>query len=278
MAFLTSRWFADQNGFSEYTKRLKRDFQGIRMPVDIKTLREFRYSNFLGRLKNLGQDYPEHFYTDVTRLGLSLAYVAEGEDICRIISAASLEEWIKSLPQDRQYIACQVLEFPADGLPIPDQDFLLDKLFYALYRKGDHEGALREFTKISTMQPKNAAAYYYLGRVHLNLRHYQAALDAFKNAETFNCLDKNLPGFTGHAYRGSEDFTSAAECYQKAVQNAPRSASTAYWLADALRKSGDLESARAAWEKVLTLDDKHYAKLAQKALQENPLPADAAQE
>jgi TolA-binding protein len=48
------------------------------------------------------------------------------------------------------------------------------------YRQGHYSRAAEEFQKVVEADPKNAAAWYFLGYAHYVLRHYPEALTAFK--------------------------------------------------------------------------------------------------
>lgn len=90
--------------------------------------------------------------------------------------------------------------------------------------------------------------------------------------------DKWLLYNIGSVYWQTEDYAPAAEWFQKAVEQTQDWAQPRYFLGRSLNNLGNIAAARQALEKVLTLDDEQYTKLAQKALHENLLPADAAQE
>lgn len=142
--------------------------------------------------------------------------------------------------------------------------------FYALYRKGDHEGTVEDFQKIVRLQPENGAAFYYLGRAHLNLKQYEASLEAFSRATSLHFQDKWLPQFFGIAYQGVNDFASAVRCFEDAAQRDPERADAHYYLGEALHKLGDTDGARTVWEKVLTLADERFKARARKALATSP--------
>ena len=51
-----------------------------------------------------------------------------------------------------------------------------------LYRQRRYESAIAEFEKIVAADPKNAAAYYFMGYAHYVMKHHQDALAAFAKA------------------------------------------------------------------------------------------------
>jgi len=278
LAFLTSLWFLRQQGFSSYADFIIQNCQeGDRKP-DLAALRAYRPSPWYERLRSLSRNYPEHFYTDVEHVALALKQIVETDALCRIIKAETLEEWITSLPPEKQYGVCRLLEVESDTKKMPETTPEIHQFFNALVAKGDKASVVTELMEITRLQPSSGAAFFYLGRAYHKAEDFQATRDAYLTTLDLKFPDKWLPYNLASAYSSLEDYTSSATWYQEATRQDPDWARAYYFQGWALLKAGDLENARAAWDKAATLDDEDYARWAREALQENPLPADAADE
>lgn len=273
LAFLTSVWFLREHGFSSYADAYLAYAINPIGEIDISGLRAFRRPPWYRRLKDLGDTgYPEGFGTGVCRLAVALGHTIDANDLCRIARATTLAGWIASLPEEKQYSVCRVLEVPPAYREIPKDKTSLAQLFNALRDKGGQEAVIAEFQQIIHLQPENGNAFYYLGSAYKEAKQYDAALDAYQKASSLNFRDRWLPFSIGSAYWHKKDFSSAAHWYQEAASCDPRWGMAYYFLGRSLNNLGDVSGAREAWEKVLTLNDEHYAKLAQEALEKNPLP------
>jgi len=278
LAFLTSLWFLRQQGFSSYADFIIQNCQeGDRKP-DLAALRAYRPYPWYERLRSLSRNYPEHFYTDVEHVALALKQIVETDALCRIIKAETLEEWITSLPPEEQYGVCRLLEVESDTKKMPETTPEIHQFFNALVAKGDKASVVTELMEITRLQPSSGAAFFYLGRAYHKAEDFQATRDAYLTTLDLKFPDKWLPYNLASAYSSLEDYTSSATWYQEATRQDPDWARAYYFQGWALLKAGDLENARAAWDKAATLDDEDYARWAREALQENPLPADAADE
>ncbi len=272
LAFLTSLWFLQQQGFSSYAEYCIGACQESADSIDLNALRTFRRPPWHKRLRDLSQAYPENFYTDIARVAVALKRIVDGNDLCRILKATTVDEWIASLPPAKQYAVCRVLEMPSDGKKMPETARDLDQFSRALEAKGDQALVIAEIAEVIRLQPENGGGFFYLGLAYQQARDFQVARDAYLTAIDLNFSDKWLPFNLGTTYWYLEDFASAARWYQEASTQNPDWAKASYYLGQALLKTNDLTGARAAWEKVLMLDDEQFIKSAQKALDENPLP------
>ena len=203
----------------------------------------------------------------------SVISLLDGNDLCRIIKAETMEGWINSLPQEKQYGVCRLLEVASDSKKVPETGTDLSQLRKALTAKGSSEAVVAEFQQISHLQPENGAVFFYLGRAHEQAQQTDMALDAYLKADALNFLDAWLPFNIGSIYWHREDWEAAAPWFCKAVERKPDWAQAHYFLGMSLNSMGNIGGARQAWEKVLTLNDEQYAQAARQALQENPPPA-----
>lgn len=278
LAFLTSLWFLRQQGFSSYADFIMQNRQeGDRKP-DLTALRAYRPSPWYERLRSLSRNYPEHFYADVEHVALALRQIVDTGDLCHIIKATTLEEWITSLPPEKQYGVCRLLEMESDTKKMPETTPDIHQFFNALVAKGDKAGVVAAILEITHLLPSNGAAFFHLGRAYHNAEDFEAARDAYLTALELEFPDKWLPYNLGSVSLCLKDYPSAASWYQEATRQDPDWARAYYFQGRAFLKAGDLEGARTAWEKAATLSDEDCARWAREALQENPLPDDATPE
>ena len=276
MACLTSYWFLRGQGFREYADRAKKHWLSEMVQADVGDARA-RQRQKMRNWVMLGQSiYPKGFTETVLRIGYALDRLLDGDDLRRIIKATTLEEWVATLPTERQYAVCRVLDIATGDKAIPSDEKGLDRLFDALEAKGDSDTPIAEFKQVVQLQPENGVAFFYLGYAHDVAEEHDAAIDAYLQAWELGYSDKWLPHNLGDLYWQAGNYAAAAEWFQKAVNQAPDWARPCYSLGRSLNAQGNMGAARQFWEKVLTLGDEHYANLAQKALEKNPLPDEAA--
>jgi len=277
MASLSSHWFLRRRGFSEYAEAVKEDLLGRPGGADVAMLRTSRRRAFWDLIFRGGDPYSPEFVTSVGRVAYALNRLLDADDLRRIIKATTLEEWIASLPSERQYAVCRVLDIATHDKAIPSDEKGLDRLFDALEAKGNINTPVAEFKQIVQLQPENGVAFFYLGYAHDGAGEHNAALDAYAQAKKFGYEDKWLFYNIGVVHWQMENYLLAEEWFRRAVEQDPDWAQALYLLGCSLNKLGNIVAAHQSWEKVLTLDDEHYAKLAQSELAGNPLPPEVAQ-
>lgn len=269
LACLTAHWFCRHQGFKEYAEDIKNRWLATEGKADVSLLRRSKRNS--RRWLLYGEDhYSDAFVTSLTRIGYALTRVLDANHICRLSQAKTLEEWVASLPQEDQYAVCRILELPYSDKIAPDTETGWSRLFNGLKTKGDKEALVSEFEQIVRLHPSNGLAAFYLGRAYQLMRRFDAARDAYLKAIELKFSDKWLPYNLATCYWYTDEFSSAVQWYQEAINHDPQWAAAFNDLALSFIKIGDLLGARAAWKKVLTLDDEDYKKRAQKALQDYP--------
>ncbi len=275
LAYLTSLWFLQQQGFSYYADFLKDNDQKVPGRVDLDALRAFRPPALRERLRSPSMGYPEEFYTDVGRLAVALGHIANDKDLCRIIKENTLEGWIDSLSAEKRYGVCRLLEMSSSGRKVPETTRDIHQFFNALVAIGDKASVVAELLEITRRRPSSGAAFFHLGRAYHDAKEFEAARDAYSTALDLNFPDKWLPYNLGSVCSSLKDYSSSVAWYQEATRQDPGWARALYFQGRALMNAGDLESARTAWEKTAGLDDEDCARWARIALKENPPPATA---
>lgn len=277
MATLTSRWFLQHQGFKDCAEWIKKKSLATEGVADLDLLRNS--SSGSRRYVLSGEPvYSDAFLESVGRIGYALQKAVVIDDLVSITKASTLEGWVASLPQENQYTACRILELPVVDKAIPNDYRGVGQLFLALKDKGDKAALVTEFEQLAQFQPENSTTFFYLGYAYQEAKRPDEAISAYAKANELGYLDKWLLYNIGSLYWQTEDYAPAAEWFQKAVEQTPDWAQPLYFLGRSLNNLGNIGAARQAWEKVLTLDDEQYTKLAQKALEENLLPYDAAPE
>lgn len=270
MAILSSHWFLRRRGFMEYADAVENQWLEAPGKANVALLRASHRRRGGDYILRGGEIYTAEFTNSAGRIGHALIRIIDGDDLCRIAKATALEEWIASLPEEKQYSVCRVLEIPPASRGVPKDKVGLAKLYKALGDKGDRDAVIAQFQQIVHLQPENGNAFYYLGGAYKGAQQYDTALDAYQKALSFNFQDRWLQFSIGSAYWQKRDFSSAAHWYLEATHCDPGWGMAYYFLGRSLNNLGDVNGARQAWEHTITLADEHYAEWARKALQENP--------
>lgn len=274
MAILSSHWFLRRQGFTEYADAVKKRWLDAPGEANVSLLRDSHRRRGGEWILRGGNVYSAEFTNSVGRIGHALICLMDGDDLCRMVKAATLEEWIASLPEEKQYGVSRLLEVASDGKRVPETTGDIHQFFNALVAKGDKASVVAELLQITRLQSANGAAFFHLGRAYHKAKDFQAARDAYLTTLDLKFPDKWLPYNLASAYSSLEDYSSAATWYQEATRQDPDWARAYYFQGRALMKAGDLEGARTAWEKITRLSDEDCTRWAYEALEENPLPAD----
>ena len=272
MACLTSYWFLRRQGFKEYAEAHRKGWLDAPGEIDVVLMRNSKRPSHRNYPYNGGDAYSATFLLTMFRVGYALNRIVDGNSLCRIISFPNLSEWIKSLPEGKQYGVSHILETPRQEVALPREPEDLAHLYNALETLGDEKRLVSALREVTASQPENGDAFFHLGRVHERSKELEAARDAYLKAKELGCSSRWLPYNLGNVYWNEKDYLPAAEWYWKAFEEGEQWAQARYWQGRALQKLGDLTGARAAWKQVLMLSDEEHLKKAQKALEDNPLP------
>ncbi len=277
MAILTSRWFLQHHGFKDCAAWIRKKSLATEGMADLDLLRNSSPGARRYVLSGVPV-YSKAFLESVERIGYALEKAVEINDLFSLARANTLQKWVASLPQEDQYAACRVLELPTEDKALPYNDREVGRLFLALRDKGDKEALVAEFEQLAQFQPENSTTFFHLGYAYQVAKRPDEAINVYLKASELGYSDKWLLYNIGSVYWQTEDYAPAVEWFQKAIEQTPDWAQPRYFLGRSLNNLGNIAAARQAWEKVLTLEDEQYTKLAQKALHENLRPADAPQE
>ena len=277
MAVLSSQWFQQNQGFKEYVKRLRENLTADDGRADMNILRSS--SPGLRRYIWFGTPvYSEAFRKSVWRIGYALNGAVDFSEISSLIKAKTLEEWMNTLSQEDQYAVCLVLEMPTQNKVVPYAAREVGRLFFALEAKGDKKSVVAEFERLAELQATSKDVFFRLGLAYQKAEQFEDALRAYNQAKDMGYSDKWLVYNIGSVYWQTKNYELAAEWFGRAAEQSLDWAQPRYFLGRSLNNLGNILAARQAWEEVLTLSDKDYSQLAEKALQENPLPDAAASE
>jgi predicted O-linked N-acetylglucosamine transferase (SPINDLY family) len=123
---------------------------------------------------------------------------------------------------------------------------------------GQMEEALASYRVALEQDPQRAETWEALGRVLLDLRHYNAAAVAFNRAlAVAETAERFL--LLGAAHGGLEDLDSAIAATRRAVELSPLSADVHNGLGGELKWAGLFEPAMAEFRRALQLDPNHRA-------------------
>ncbi len=272
LAFLTSHSFLKRQGYSDYAESFAQMHTSPIGKLDIKKLRGYPRPSLYNRVKDMGLIYYEEFYFDIAQLFAALKTILGSKDIYPLLKASSLEQWIDSLPEEKQYCVCRILEVSREGTKLPVSESDLCQTWSALEAKGGSEGTIVELQLLSELQPTNAAVFACLSIASVCAEKWDAALNAYLKAHALGSKESLLFSRTGRTYYLSQDCTPAVKWLQKAAAFEPDLPKVLYGLGCSLNSLGYLRVAHEAWERILTLEDNVFKNLARKAIAETPLP------
>lgn len=126
-----------------------------------------------------------------------------------------------------------------------------------LTANGDHEQAIRYFTRAIDRAPHFMHAYYNRGNTYSDLHDYPKAIEDYTRAITLK------PGYAksfnnrGIAYCSLKDFNRAIADFDKAIELAPRYADAFNNRGNARKETGDFPAAIRDYTKAIELDPNH---------------------
>jgi len=124
--------------------------------------------------------------------------------------------------------------------------------YLAYYDNGKYDEAIASFTKLTSLQPDNGAAYQLLGTAYHANNQLDRALVAYNQANAI------APRATIHSNIGTihydrREYVEAIASYRKAIALQPKEATTHRNLADSLWLNGERDEARSEYQTAITL-------------------------
>ena len=196
--------------------------------------------------------------------------IASSNDLCRLINATSLEEWIDSLPEEKQYCVCRTLEVSSEDKKPPVEYDDLNQFFHTLKAEGERDAAVTELKKFAALKPTNGSVFACLGWAYNYAEKPAQALACYLNANKLGFTEFWIFGDIAGSYYCGDDYSLATHWYQKATECKPDWAKAYFWLGCSPNKQGNLREAHAAWIRVLDLEDEEFTSLAHEAIEECP--------
>jgi len=124
----------------------------------------------------------------------------------------------------------------------------------ALEKRKDWQGLLGWSQKWTKSEPKNALAWFYLGFVYDELKRYNDAIEALRQAVRINPEDANAWNNLGAAYIEVKRYNDAIEASRQAVRINPEDANASYNLGVAYNLSGNRTAALNTAQELRRLD------------------------
>ena len=106
LAYLTSRQILIEIGLGSYSNYRDSIILQSNQKLDINTLKNYRKSKTIFFSKK----QKASFYNSTSVLGIELMYHLEWEHICNLVPSKSLDQWLLSLPINKQQIARKLLD------------------------------------------------------------------------------------------------------------------------------------------------------------------------
>lgn len=138
----------------------------------------------------------------------------------------------------------------------PNYSDAMNHLGMVFSKQGKHAQAIELFRKAAEdfMYPSRHAAYDNLGLVHLGLRQYDQALEAFKRSVQILPNYSEAYDHMGMAYEGLQQWDRAIDSYSAAIRVAPDFPVSYLYLANVYLKLNRREEARKSVLKAMELD------------------------
>ena len=99
-------------------------------------------------------------------------------------------------------------------------DFYFNRAFNKS-KEGDHNGAIKDYTKVIKINPKEANAFYNRGLAKKNINDFSGAIKDFTSSLKINPNDKEAYYMRGKSKDGNKDYKGAIEDLKKAIKVDP---------------------------------------------------------
>ena len=142
-----------------------------------------------------------------------------------------------------------------------------DTLGYVLSMMGEHERALAEFEKASTLCPSCSDPYMYIGYIQYCMDETDKAIASLQTALRLNPYPPTYYyAHLGNAYRHVGRYEEAIPAYKKAIQISPNFQMAYVGLVTSYSLLGREEEARSAAQEVLRVNPKFAVEVWAKAM------------
>jgi TolB-like protein/class 3 adenylate cyclase/Flp pilus assembly protein TadD len=189
-------------------------------------------------------------------LGFTLLARAHYMDVVLGVSTSPKESLAKALELAQKAVAMD--EFSPTNY---------DTLGYVLSMKGEHERALAEFEKASTLCPSCSDPYMYIGYIQYCMDETDKAIASLQTALRLNPYPPTYYyAHLGNAYRHVGRYEEAIPAYKKAIQISPNFQMAYVGLVTSYSLLGREEEARSAAQEVLRLNPKFSVEVLAKTM------------
>jgi tetratricopeptide (TPR) repeat protein len=171
-------------------------------------------------------------------VGLTTLYIEGGQNL----NFAMPVEWIGEIKPGRKTVAGERSQ----------TEWL--KRAIALVQAKDWQGVLDWCLKWTKSEPEDADAWHYLGRAYDELKRYDEAIAAYRQALRINSEDAVCWFALGSTYADINRYDKAIEAYRQAVRIDPRDAYKWYFLGNAYGKRDRYNDAIEAFRQALRVD------------------------
>lgn len=134
----------------------------------------------------------------------------------------------------------------------------------AYYGKQDYDRAIAEYSAAIRLDATNPYSFSGRAAAHQKKSAFDEALSDLNAAMKLDPKSKNFHFARGNAHFGKGDYARAVEDFNVAVEGNPKNPYVLNRRADAYQKAGNVDMARADYQKVLDMPASPYAAEAQK--------------
>ncbi len=148
----------------------------------------------------------------------------------------------------------------------PDSAHYCTKLANLLDSLGNTDAAIDAYSRLLQQRPDEAIAFFNIALLYKKQERYEEAISAYEQAARLG-IDRVEEVYSnlGNLYAEMLDADKAREMYQRALEIAPDNVSALFNFAGYFEESGEKEQAIELYERIQSIDAKHWKSLARLA-------------
>jgi eukaryotic-like serine/threonine-protein kinase len=132
----------------------------------------------------------------------------------------------------------------------------LNALGTAYFKTGDYDKALKEYQQVTQVEPQNKAGFANLGSVYQTTGRYEESIKPLEEALKLDPQASQVISNLGTSYFFLHRYADAVKQFEKAAELNPGDETIVGNLADAYRAAGQMDKAKATYDKAIALSFK----------------------
>jgi eukaryotic-like serine/threonine-protein kinase len=132
----------------------------------------------------------------------------------------------------------------------------LNALGAAYLRTGEYDKALKEYLQVTQVEPQNQIGFANLGSAYVSMGRYEDSIKPLEEALRLDPQSSQVISNLGTSYFFLHRYPDAIKQFEKAVELNPNDETMMGNLADAYRAAGQMDKAKATYDKAIALSFK----------------------